>query len=208
MDPKCTLRLSPFRDPNSQFWRQVKDEEQLIQAALAGESHAFGQLVERYQDRLYSAMVSVVGSTDEAEDVVQEAFIQAYVKLNTFQMNAKFFTWLYRIAFNYALSRRRKNRGKVSLDQNRETTGNEPTDDHEGPDADMVRNESISLVRRALDRLSEDHRSILVLREMQSMSYEHIAEILGIEIGTVRSRLNRARTQLKAQLEQMPDWRP
>lgn len=206
MEPASIPILASNSSSSQRFCRQVKDEEQLIQAALAGESQAFGKLVERYQDRLYSAMVNVVGSTDEAEDVVQEAFIQAYIKLNTFQMNSRFFTWLYRIAFNYALSRRRKNRGTVSLEQNREATGNEPTDQREGPENDMVRDESIYLLRRALDRLTEDHRSILVLREMQGMSYEHISEILGIEIGTVRSRLNRARAQLKTQLEQMPDW--
>ena len=71
----------------------------------------------------------------------------------------------------------------------------------------MVRNESVGLVRKAMNKLSEDHRSIIVLREMQGMSYEHIAEILSIEVGTVRSRLNRARAQLKAFLEQMPDWK-
>jgi len=185
----------------------VKDEEDLIRAALSGESQSFGQLVQRYQDRLFTAMVSIVGSTDEAEDVVQEAFIQAYIKLDTFQMNSRFFTWLYRIAFNYALSRRRKNRNQVSLDQTRETTGNDPTDHREGPDANMVRDESVLQVRRAMERLSDDHRMILVLREMQGMSYEHIAEILEIEIGTVRSRLNRARSQLKTNLEQLPDWK-
>lgn len=151
-------------------------------------------------------MIHVVGSTDEAEDVVQEAFIQAYVKLNTFQMNARFFTWLYRIAFNFALSRRRKNRGKLSLDQNREATGNEPMDHRDGPDSGMLRSENVAMVQSALQRLTEDHRAILILREMQGMSYEHIAEILDIEIGTVRSRLNRARAQLKTQLETMSEW--
>lgn len=185
----------------------MNDEEELIRNALNGNSQSFGVLVQRYQDRLYTAMINVVGSTDEAEDVVQEAFIQAYIKLDTFQMNSKFFTWIYRIAFNFALSRRRKNRGQLSLDQSRETTGNEPTDHRECPDADMVRNESVGLVRKAMNKLSEDHRSIIVLREMQGMSYEHIAEILSIEVGTVRSRLNRARAQLKAFLEQMPDWK-
>lgn len=186
----------------------MNDELQLIQAALSGESQAFGQLVERYQDRLYTAMINVVGSADEAEDVVQEAFIQAYIKLDTFQMHSRFFTWLYRIAFNYALSRRRKNRGQVSLDQTRESTGNEPTDYREGPDANIQRSESIHLLRKAMDRMTEDHKAILVLREMQGMSYESISEILSIEIGTVRSRLNRARAQLKAFLEQLPDWKP
>jgi RNA polymerase sigma-70 factor (ECF subfamily) len=152
-------------------------------------------------------MVSVVGNAEEAEDVVQESFIQAYIKLDTFQMQSRFFTWLYRIAFNNALSRRRRNRGQVSLDQNREATGNEPVDDGDAPESEMVRNENVQLVQETIQKLSEDHRVILVLREMQDMAYEEIAEVLQISIGTVRSRLNRARSQLRSLLEQTPDWK-
>ena len=188
--------------------RDVNDEAALIQSSLSGDSSAFGVLAQRYQDRLYSAMIPVVGSADEAEDVVQEAMIQAYLKLDTFQHNSRFFTWLYRIAFNYALSRRRKNRGHVSIEQARETSGIEPLDDQEGPEGTMMRDDSVRCVQLALQQLSDDHRVILVLREMQDLSYEEIADILSIEIGTVRSRLNRARLQLKVQLEQMSDWRP
>lgn len=162
----------------------------------------------RHQDRLYSAMISVVGNAEEAEDVVQETFIQAYVKLDTFQMNAKFFTWIYRIAFNYALGRRRKRKGHLSLETTRETVGIEPVDNYEGPDANIIRNENVRTLNVALEELSEDHRGILVLREMQGMAYEDIAEVLCITLGTVRSRLSRARAALKSALEQSPDWKP
>ncbi len=168
-------------------------EDELIRLALAGQSHAYGQLVERYQDRLYSAMLHVVGSHDEAEDVVQDSFVQAYVKLDTFQGNSRFFTWLYRIAFNNALSRRRRRRSDMSIEQSREVSGGEPEDRQESPDEPLLRNERVSMVKAAMQQLTEEHRQILVLREMQDMAYEDIAAILDINIGTVRSRLSRAR---------------
>ncbi|MFO0012878.1 MAG: RNA polymerase sigma factor [Planctomycetota bacterium] len=186
----------------------MNDEEELIQLALEGQSAAFETLVLRYQDRLYTAMISIVGNADEAEDVVQESFIQAYLKLDTFQQNSRFFTWVYRIAFNYALARRRRKRGVVSLEESRENTGNDPVANGESPDDRMSRHEDAQLVHQALALLSEDHRSILVLREMEDLSYEEIADVLSISIGTVRSRLNRARAALKLQLEKFPEWNP
>jgi len=183
--------------------RLSTEENELIQQALAGHSAAYGQLVQRYQDRLYSAMLHVVGSPDEAEDVVQDSFVQAYVKLSTFQGNSRFFTWLYRIAFNNALSRRRRRRTDVSIEQSRETSGGEPEDRHEAPDEPLLRNERIAIVKAAMNRLTDEHRNILVLREMQDMAYEDIAAILDINIGTVRSRLSRARNQLHDYLKEM-----
>jgi RNA polymerase sigma-70 factor (ECF subfamily) len=177
----------------------VNDEEELIQSALAGNNGSFEVLVVRYQDRLYTAMISVVGNADEAEDVVQEAFIQAYLKLDTFQQNSRFFTWLYRIAFNFALAKRRRKKGNVSLDESRETVGLEPEFHGDAPEVRMSRSEDIALVHRAL---------ALLLREMEDMAYEEIAEVLSISIGTVRSRLNRARLALKTQLEKFPEWNP
>ncbi|XZE43900.1 RNA polymerase sigma factor [Pirellulaceae bacterium SH467] len=186
----------------------MNDEDELIESALAGDSSSFEVLVFRYQDRLFTAMISVVGGAEEAEDVVQEAFIQAYLKLDTFQRNSRFFTWLYRIAFNFALARRRKARNLVSLDEARENVGHEPESELDAPDNRMTRFEDAKLVHSALALLTEDHRAILVLREMEDMAYEEIAEVLDISIGTVRSRLNRARFALKAQLEKFPEWNP
>lgn len=180
----------------------MKTEDELIRDALQGDSQAYGQLVLTYQDRLFSAMLHVVGSAEEAEDVVQDSFVQAYIKLHTFQGNSRFFTWLYRIAFNNALSRRRRLRTTMSIDQNRELTGREPEDRHESPDEPLLREERVAMVRAAMVRLTEEHRTILVLREMQEMAYEDIAEVLSINIGTVRSRLSRARNQLREYLEE------
>ncbi len=181
----------------------MADEIQLIDRALKGDRTAFAQLVELNQERLFASMLQVTGSPDEAEEVVQDAFIRAFVKLDTFQRNSQFFTWLYRIAFNSALTRRRRRRNRVSLEHARETVGLEIADDGDAVDEPMLRRERVSLVRQALGELTEEHRSILVLREMEDQSYENIAEILEISIGTVRSRLSRARRQLKVTLEAM-----
>ena len=181
----------------------MSEETQLIDRAVKGDRSAFTALVELNQERLFASMIQVTGSPDEAEEVVQEAFIRAFMKLDTFQRNSQFFTWLYRIAFNSALTRKRRKRARISLDHWRENNGLEVADPSDAVDEPMLRKERVDLVRAAIEILSEDHRAILVLREMQERSYEDIAEILDISIGTVRSRLSRARNQLKATLEAM-----
>ena len=181
----------------------MDEESQLIDRALEGDRAAFSRLVELNQERLFASMLQVTGSPDEAEEVVQEAFIRVFVKLDTFQRNSQFFTWLYRIAFNSALTRRRRKRARVSLDHCRENNGLEVSDDGDGVDEPMLRRERVSMVREAMRSLTDEHRAILVLREMEEHSYEDIAEILDISIGTVRSRLSRARKQLKLALEAM-----
>ncbi len=184
----------------------MNDEAQLIRSALDGDSSSFGILVERYQNRLLHCVLSVISDAEEAEDVVQESFVQAYIKLDTFQQNSQFFTWLYRIAFNNALSRRRRRKVGTSLDQAREVGGLEPITRAVSPDHQLLQSENIQQVREALAQLTDDHRIILNLREMEDMSYEDIAVALDISIGTVRSRLSRARNALKEQLEQDGDW--
>jgi RNA polymerase sigma-70 factor (ECF subfamily) len=186
----------------------VKDDVQLIHEALQGDTQAFGQLVQKYQDRLFNTMVHVAGSSDEAEDVVQDAFVLAFVRLDSFQQNSAFYTWLYRIAFNTAISRRRRRRTEFSVEQGRELAGIEPIDHREAPTERLERNERVQQVRQALDMLSEEHRTILVLREIEGFDYETISEMLGLPIGTVRSRLHRGRLQLRDQLKEMLEERP
>lgn len=181
----------------------MNDEPQLIEASLQGDSAAFGRLVTLYQDRLYNAMVHFCGNATEAEDVAQEAFVQAYLKLRDFQRQSAFYTWLYRIAFNTAVSRKRRKRIETSIDKSRDDLGDEPTDYGDAPGDRLLREEQAVQVRAALDLLSEEHRSILVLREIEGCDYEQIAEILGINVGTVRSRLHRARLQMRDRLLQV-----
>lgn len=181
----------------------MKSEQELIAESLAGSHEAYSELVDRFSGRLFSAMLHVIGSHEDAEEVVQETFVQAFIKLSTFQGNSQFFTWLYRIAFNNSLSRRRRRRPDVSLEIAKEHGGVDPEDRIEQPEEPLLRQEKIAMVHQGLQMLTDEHRTILVLREMQDMAYEDIAEILQINIGTVRSRLSRARTQLKLILEQL-----
>lgn len=193
---RCSWRLiAPGKDDD------VADEAQLIDRAMQGDRDAFTLLVEQNQDRLFASMLQVTGSPDEAEEVCQEAFIRAFIKLDSFQQNSQFFTWLYRIAFNNALSGRRRKRARVSLDHYREVNGMDVAEDGPSIDEPLLRRERVTMVRAAMETLTTEHRSILVLREMEENSYEDIAEILEISIGTVRSRLSRARNQLKLSLE-------
>jgi RNA polymerase sigma-70 factor (ECF subfamily) len=178
----------------------VQDDAQLILATRRGEPAAFGQLVRKYQDRLFTALVHVCGGREEAEDTAQDAFVQAYLKLASFEGQSSFYTWLYRIAFNTAISRRRRMRPDVSIDRGRELTGHEPADGSEGAEELLLRQERATMVQQALNQLNAEHRAILVLREMEGCDYDAIAEILELPVGTVRSRLHRARLQLKEHL--------
>ena len=178
--------------------RALSDDAPLIAATLAGDTAAFGRLVGLYQDRLYNSLSRVVG--EDAADIVQDAFVQAYVKLDTFRGSAAFYTWLYRIAFNLAMSHTRRSRKMVSLDGVKTDWGSEPMDGNAAPDAGILRREQAELVQAGLEALSIEYRQILVLREIEGCSYEQIAEILELPIGTVRSRLFRARLQLRDHL--------
>ena len=181
----------------------VIDDAQLIDETLRGRSAAFGQLVEKYQDRLYNTIVRVVGSAEDALDIVQDAFVQAFLKLESFHQTSAFYTWLYRIAFNVAASQHRRKRPTVSVEQTRETTGREPTDSQMGPEERLERDERCQQVQKAIAGLNEEYRAVLVLREIDGCCYETIAEILDLPVGTVRSRLHRARLQLRDQLKEV-----
>jgi RNA polymerase sigma-70 factor (ECF subfamily) len=172
----------------------------LVEAALAGDRDAFGKLVTRYQDRLYNTLLRVVGTHEDAADAAQDAFVQAYTKLDSFRGASRFYTWLYRIAMNVALSRRRRRRPTASIDHAKEAAGEEPADVAEGPEDMVLSQERIEHVQSALGGLGDEHRTILVLREIEGCAYEEIAEILDLPVGTVRSRIFRARVQLKERL--------
>jgi RNA polymerase sigma-70 factor (ECF subfamily) len=181
----------------------LSDDALRIEATLAGDTSAFGQLVEQYQDRLYNAILRVLGSAEDARDVVQDAFVQAFLKLETFRGSSAFYTWLYRIAFNLAMSHARRRRPTASLDEAKAGYGGEPVDGQPAPDADVLGREQVELVHAALARLGAEHRQILVLREIEGCRYEQIAEILDVPVGTVRSRLFRARLLLRDELAPM-----
>jgi RNA polymerase sigma-70 factor (ECF subfamily) len=164
-------------------------------------------LVRRYQDRLYNTVFRLVENADDAHDVVQEAFLSAYQSLNSFKGDALFFTWLYRIAFNTAISLKRKRRVALRIESGRGDGGNEPLDASEfsRPGHALERAEEERRVHNALSRLSAEHRAVLVLKDMEGQKYEAMAEILQVPIGTIRSRLHRARLELRELLRQDED---
>ncbi len=178
---------------------RVGDAE-LIAQTLAGDTAAYGQLVERYQDRLYNSLLHFGGSPEDAQDVAQDAFVQAYAKLDRFRSDSAFYTWLYRIAMNRAVSIRRKKREKVSLEGMQATGGRMEPDCEAPPEARVESEERAQQVHQALAGLAEEHRRVLVLREFDGLDYQEIASLIEIPVGTVRSRLFRARAQLREAL--------
>lgn len=175
-------------------------DDQLIEAALQGDSAAFGSLVRKYQDRLYNTVLHVVGSPEDARDVVQDSFVKAFLKLETFRRSSAFYTWLYRIAFNTAMSCGRRRRPERSLDE-RHDCGQDPVDVGAAPGDRLEQEELACQVRAALETLSDEHRVVIVLRDVDGRGYDEIAAILELPLGTVRSRLHRARMQLREQLK-------
>ena len=177
------------------------NDEELIQQSLSGDRTAYEKLVLKYQDRLYSTMVHVAGNAEDALDVVQEAFLQAFLRLPTFRQTSRFYTWLYRIAFNLSLGVRRKRKPTISVDGMSNEYGGELTGDAVDPLDKIGNAEMAEILWNTIDRLHEDYRTAIVLREMEGFSYEEIAQILDLPVGTVRSRLHRARNILKDLLQ-------
>jgi RNA polymerase sigma-70 factor (ECF subfamily) len=180
------------------------DDHRLIAECLNGDTAAFGALVRRYQDRLYNTAYRLVGNAEDAQDVVQEAFLSAYQSLGNFKGDSLFFTWLYRIAVNTAISLKRKQRAVLRIDGGRDGgPAVEPLDpsDVSRPGHALEQAEQGQRVQQALSRLSPEHRAVLVLKDMEGQKYESIADALRVPIGTVRSRLHRARLELRELLE-------
>lgn len=186
--------------------RAERSDQELIAAALARDTVAFGELVSRYQNRLYGALVHMTGSAEDAKDVAQEAFVLAFQKLATFRGDSQFYSWLFRIAMNASVNFRRKNRSLgASIDGTKERVGLEPTDPCRDtqPDQPMEQAERQRLVREALAQMTEEFRIPLVMAEMEEMKYEEIADILNCPIGTVRSRIHRGRAELREKLRRL-----
>jgi RNA polymerase sigma-70 factor (ECF subfamily) len=179
------------------------DDSHLIALSIRGDRAAFGELVRRYQERLYHTVYRLIGNADDARDVVQDSFLSAYQSLHQFKGDARFFTWLYRIAVNTAISMKRKHRVVLSADLRGRKPLAEPHDESDGsrPGASLERAEDEMRLQVALSALTAEHRSVLVLKEIEGRRYETIAEILGVPIGTVRSRLHRARLELHDRLQ-------
>ena len=192
------------------------EDLELVEKVKAGETEAYAGLVHKYQDRVFNACWRICGHMEDARDLTQEAFLKALEGIAGFRQQSGFYTWVFRVAVNLALSHRRKagTRRAVSLDQGGATgtqaedlarrVRGSPGDD---PAARASEAELQGQVARALQALDDDHRAVVVLRDIEGFGYHEIGEILDIPTGTVKSRLYRARMALRvairASLERM-----
>jgi len=180
------------------------DDDQLVKRSRSGDLDAFDELVRRYQSKVYTVAFRFMGNHADAGDLSQDAFIRAYQALSSFRGDSSFATWLYRIAANVCRDEIRKQSRykKVSLDEMMVQPGgnNSLAAADLTPEESLERVELKDLVQRHLNALSAEHRLILVMRDIQGMSYDEIAASLDCTLGTVKSRLNRARQTLKKRL--------
>lgn len=187
------------------------DEQALIERCKAGDVGAFDELIRLYEKRVFNCALRIAGNYHDASDVAQEAFIRAFNSINTFRGDAKFATWIYRIVTNVYLDERKKSKAhrQTSLDDYIELEENSVTrqiqDDSPTPEEVVETEERARSLQRAISSLPEYQRIIVTLYHMQHRSYEEIAEILRLPIGTVKSRLNRARLALAEKLESDPE---
>lgn len=189
-------------------------ERQLVRRLRRGDERAFQELVETYQDRVFSLVYRMLGNRHEAEDIAQEVFISVHRAIARYRGDAKLYTWIYRIALNTCKNRIKYLKGRhfdrrVEMDETREAHS---PDAHEGPtialqsqvpgpEAMAMGNRLQRAISRELNNLDPDHRQLIVLRDIQGLSYDDIQRITGLQEGTVKSRLHRARVALKARLK-------
>lgn len=192
-------------------FRLSLDESILIDRCLAGDDTAFDQIVYRYQDMVFNLSCRLLGGYDEAVDLSQEVFLQVYRKLASFRRDASLRTWIYRIAINRAKNRQRwwKRRiaemTAVSIEEAETRSGSgvaaRLASDDDGPDEALERKEQGQILHRAIEKLPFDQRTILLLKEIEGLSYEEISTTLDLPLGTVKSRLARARKSLRDNLD-------
>ncbi|MEY2713720.1 MAG: hypothetical protein RIT24_63 [Planctomycetota bacterium] len=195
--PRAVVQALPKPVPSS--------DPELIAAILGGSEPAFAELVGRYQDRIFRLLSRYTRDALECEDLAQDVFLKVFRKLHTFQHDSQFYTWLYRIAVNTAtdhLSRRSRRRLQLVEDDASLDDGT-PRSEQEDVSSPLMRRELAEVTQKILDRMPEKYRTILVLREYEDLSYTDIASVLGIQLGTVESRLFRARQRFKEMLERL-----
>ncbi|MFH1418437.1 MAG: sigma-70 family RNA polymerase sigma factor [Planctomycetota bacterium] len=183
------------------------DDADLVSRCRQGDADAFSLLITQYQDRVFNTCLRMCGNRADAEDLTQEAFVRVLQSIGTFSGKSKFSTWVFRIAVNLVLSARRKRKPMYSLDQagpvesERDSPASERLASNDPPPGEQASDrERHAIVLEALAGLEEEHRTVVILRDLESFGYEEIAEILGVPQGTVKSRLHRARLTLHRNL--------
>lgn len=196
------MRNMTSTEPSS----EAQSDEELVARAKAGDPDAFPQLLKKYNRRILRVGRNITNNDEDAEDVLQETFLKAYTHLDSFQGNSKFYTWLVRIAMNEALMKLRKRKGDkvISLDEQLDTGEDTITREiavWEGNPEDRYSQEELrALLDKTVTSLPESFRSVFLLRDVEELSTEETAEILNLSIPAVKSRLLRARLQLREKL--------
>ncbi len=183
----------------------MDSDEILVKKCLNGDQAAYDLLVERYQHKIYNLTYRYTGNPTDAADLTQETFLKAYLALAGFRRESSFSTWLYRIAVNMCRDeyRKKKRKKNLSLDELQEQGSNPEIfiSEQGNPEESALSSDTQRMVQLCLNQLSEEHRLILILREIKDLPYEEISRCLGCSLGTVKSRLNRARKALKQKIE-------
>ncbi|HEX5131611.1 MAG TPA: sigma-70 family RNA polymerase sigma factor [Candidatus Krumholzibacteria bacterium] len=186
-------------------WKDLTDEELMLKVQ-GGETDCYDVLVERYKNRLFNYLLRLTGNRDEAEEFAQEALVKAYIHAEKYKTIAKFSTWLYTIATNLVRNRvRSRSRApqifslwtRVFGDGDDERVVDIPDDSQRSPEEAINDNELSEIISAAIQKIPEKYRTSFVLREVNEMSYEEIAAVTGLKLGTVRSRINRARNHFR-----------
>lgn len=189
--------------------RDQTDDFVLIRAFQKGENNAFDALVLRYKDRVFNLCLRFLGDYHEAEDIAQDVFIKAYMSLKKFRFESSFFTWLYRIAINSCKNKvkslgYRFKKSEARIDTSEESFEDfqreQGADSYGNPAVDLENKETMQTLQRAINSLPSDQKSVVILRDIQGLSYEEITEITGFKLGTLKSRLSRARYSLREKL--------
>jgi RNA polymerase sigma-70 factor (ECF subfamily) len=192
--------------PEQTAEKTTVDDRQLTLRAQRGDMDAYDALIRRYQERVYATMYHMTSNHEDANDLTQEAFIKAYKALKSFKGDSSFFTWIYRIAVNKAINFLKTKRNKVHMSLNDLDFNAERDPDlvafvsENTPRRDMGLTELQEKLNEAMQRLSEVHRLVVTLHDVQGMSHEEISKIMDCNTGTVRSRLFYARQQMQAYL--------
>jgi RNA polymerase sigma-70 factor (ECF subfamily) len=191
------VRELSLRSQRRKLYRVNEDDLALIKRIVRGNAAAFATLVERYEQRLFTVAYRVLNHYEAAADATQETFLNIYQALAKFNGESEFSTWAYRIAFNTAISHKRRLKRTQSLDQLQENLGHDIASEATRPGAGLERGEDQHQLQAALAKLSEEHQTVLILKDLEGWKYEEIAELTGLPIGTVRSRIHRARLELR-----------
>lgn len=178
-------------------------DRELLEAVLAGDQTAYRGLVEKYQGRVYSMVYGMVRNREDARDITQDAFVKAYRNLAGFRLESSFYTWLYRIAMNLAIdhTRKRKRREVSGFDETIASKDGDGAIDQihheESPSKALERKQLLARIMDSMQKLSEDQREVILLREVEGLSYKEISDVMEIPEGTVMSRLFYARKKLQ-----------